>query len=160
MALFPEDNGNFDYKANGYYIYENVAVGSIQNARINVKYQRAIAISLIHGNTAVQCASSLRECYNLAVEARKIYLNTFRERFPVSAEAMAWEIWIHATPEVLDRVINNKVVRVILGATLTGKIAIAISRVVASHTEYADIGINDDLRRFDSFFEKAYNLIY
>ncbi|MFJ7667530.1 hypothetical protein ACIQXI_10490 [Lysinibacillus sp. NPDC097195] len=160
MALFPEDNGNFDYKANGYYINDNVNVGSIQNAQINVKYQRAIAVSLIHGNTAVQCASSLKECYNIAVEARKIYLNTFRERFPVSAEAMAWEIWIHATPEVLDRVINNKIVRIILGTSLAGKIAIAVSKVVASHTEYADIGINDNLRNFDSFFEKAYKLIY
>ncbi|MFB7155932.1 hypothetical protein [Lysinibacillus sp. NPDC056232] len=56
--------------------------------------------------------------------------------------------------------INNKVVQIIIGTTLAGKIALAASREVASHTDYADIGINDNLREFDCFFEKAYNLIY
>ncbi|MCM3389989.1 hypothetical protein M3649_17870 [Ureibacillus chungkukjangi] len=73
---------------------------------------------------------------------------------------MAWEIWLHAAPEALDKIINNKVVRVIIGTTLAGKIASAVSAIVASHTDYADIGVSDKLRSFDSAFEQAYDLIY
>lgn len=160
MGLFPEDNGNYNYSANGYLIDTGISAGTITNARINSKYQRAIAVSLIHGNTATKCAGSLKECYDIAVKSRSIYLNHFRSHFPVSAKAMAWEIWLHATPEVLDKVLNNVVVRVILGSTIAGQIAIGLTKVAASHTDYADIGINDDLRYLDSVFETAYDLMY
>ncbi|MGA4519667.1 hypothetical protein ACPA0F_20630 [Solibacillus silvestris] len=43
--------------------------------------------------------------------ARSIYATAFRQNFPVSAKAMAWEIWLHAAPEALDRVINNHTCR-------------------------------------------------
>lgn len=160
MALFPEDNGNYNYTANGYLLDTGISAGGIKNARIYTKYKRAIAISLIHGNTSTKCAGSLKECYNIAVKARSIYLNHFRENFPVSAKAMAWEIWMHATPEVLNKVVNNKVVRVILGSSIAGQISSALLKVAASHTDYADIGINDNLRYMDKVFEKAYDLIY
>ncbi|MBK3493929.1 hypothetical protein JFL43_03460 [Viridibacillus sp. YIM B01967] len=160
MGLFPEDSGSFDYEKNEYLIDSKINVGNITGARINSKYDRAIAVSLIHGNTATKCAGSLKECHDIAVKARTIYLNHFCTSFPVSAKAMAWEIYLHAVPEVLDEVFNNKIVRVILGSTLASKVTMALTKVAASHTDYADIGINDNLRSFDSSFEQAYDLVY
>ncbi|MCM3638711.1 hypothetical protein M3152_13475 [Sporosarcina luteola] len=160
MALFPEDTNDFDYEANGYFIYDNVTSGNITGARINIKYDRAIAISFKHGNTLGKCKGSLKECYDLAIRARSIYATAFRQHFPVSAKAMAWEIWLHAAPEALDTMIDNKIVRLILGTTLAGKISMAIIDIVGGHTDYADIGITDGQRKFDKFFEEAYDLLF
>lgn len=73
MALFPEDTNNFDYEGNGYWCYNNITAGEVTGARICIKQNRAIAVSLEHGNTLGKCANSLSSCYSVAVKARSLY---------------------------------------------------------------------------------------
>ena len=49
--------------------------------------------------------------YDVAVKARNLYATAYRQHFLFSAEVMAWEIWLHAAPETLDTLIDNKIVR-------------------------------------------------
>lgn len=160
MAIWKEDVTGFDYAKNGYAIYDKLTIGDVKNARINTKHQRAIAISLLHGNTLSECTKSLKTCYDVAVKARSLYAGAYHQNFPVSAKAMAWELWLHAVPEALDTLIKNKVVRFILGTSVAGQIGKAAVTIAGKHTDYADIGINDGIRDYDSVFEKAYDLIY
>lgn len=160
MAIWKEDVTGFDYRKDGYAIYDKLTIGDIKNARINTKHQRAIAISFMHGNTLSECTKSLKTCYDVAVKARSLYAGAYHQTFPVSAKAMAWEIWLHAVPEALDTLIKNKLVRVILGTTVAGQIAKAAITIAGKHTDYVDSGITDNVREHDAKFEKAYDLIY
>jgi len=160
MTKWKEDTANYDYAKDGYAIYDKLTIGSIKNARINTKYNRAIAVSFMHGNTRDKCALNLKNCYEVAVKARNLYATAYRQHFPVSAKAMAWEIWLHAMPEALDTLIDNKVVRFILGTSLAGQIAKAAIDIAGEHTDYADVGITDKGRKWDDEFEKAYDVIY
>ncbi|WP_082337507.1 hypothetical protein [Lysinibacillus sp. FJAT-14745] len=84
MAIWKEDVTGFDYAKNGYAIYDKLTIGDVKNARINTKHQRAITISLLHGNTLSECTKSLKTCYDVAVKARSLYAGAYHQNFPVS----------------------------------------------------------------------------
>jgi hypothetical protein len=148
------DQVGFDYENAGYIIDENVSAGNIRGAFIAHKYNVGIGISLEHGNTRSRVLLSLSDATAICEKARYQYLNHFRTSFPVSAEAMAIELILHADVDFLVPLVNNKFVDWFLPKSVENLID-----SVKRSSKSADININDAQRKYDSVAEGMYTFL-
>lgn len=131
-----------------------MSAGNISGAYIAYKYRIGIGISLEHGNTRSRVLLSLDDATAICKEARYQYLMHFRESFPVSAEAMAIELILHADVDFLVPLVNNDFVDFFVPKSVEEFID-SIKRSSKS----ADINLNDAQRKFDSVAEGMYTFL-